>query len=505
MSVRDYQLYIDGQFTDGFSGQRFVSCNPSDGTEVASFAGASEGDVEAAVRAARRAFDDGPWPAMTVTERARRLGRVLELLGARAPELSAMEYQDNGATVRQASAFMVPAALGFAMGMTDIALRFPFASGAPVSTGVVPGGPFGTTTVTYEPIGVVGAITPWNGPLILAMWKVWPALLAGNTVVLKPSELAPSTAMELARAFAEADIPAGVLNVVTGGGAVGEVIVKSAEVDMVTFTGGTPTGQRIAQLATGNLKRLTLELGGKSPAIVLDDVDLDAAVDGVVWSTLFLSGQMCTCASRVLVHSGVHDAFVDRLVARVSKLVVGATDDPATDLGPVVSFSQRERIERYLEIGKQEGAVAALDGGRPSAPELANGSFLEPTIFVGATPEMRIAREEIFGPVISVLSVDGDDEAVRIANDTTFGLAASVWSSNQRRALDLAARVRAGTVWINDHNMLSPATPFGGMKMSGLGRENGISGFRSYLEEKVVYLDLTPSANEHMWGLVAPR
>ncbi len=505
MSVRDYQLYIDGQFTDGVSGQRFVSCNPSDGTEVASFAGASEGDAEAAVRAARRAFDDGPWPAMTVTERAQRLGRVLELLGARAPELSAMEYQDNGATVRQASAFMVPAALGFATGMTDIALRFPFANGAPVSTGVVPGGPFGTTTVTYEPIGVVGAITPWNGPLILAMWKVWPALLAGNTAVLKPSELAPSTAMELAQAFADADIPAGVFNVVTGGGAVGEVIVKSAEVDMVTFTGGTATGQRIAQLATGNLKRLTLELGGKSPAIVLDDVDLDAAVDGVVWSTLFLSGQMCTCASRILVHSHVHNAFVDRLVARVSKLVVGATDDPATDLGPVVSVSQRERIERYLEIGKQEGAVAALDGGRPSAPELANGSFLEPTIFVGATPEMRIAREEIFGPVIAVLSVDGDDEAVRVANDTTFGLAASVWSSNQRRALDLAARVRAGTVWINDHNMLSPATPFGGMKMSGLGRENGISGFRSYLEEKVVYLDLTPSANEHMWGLVAPR
>jgi acyl-CoA reductase-like NAD-dependent aldehyde dehydrogenase len=359
--------------------------------------------------------------------------------------------------------------------------------------------------VTYEPIGVVGAITPWNGQLILAMWKVWPALLAGNTVVLKPSELAPSTAMELAQAFADADIPAGVFNVVTGGGAVGEVIVRSAEVDMVTFTGGTATGQRIAQLATGNLKRLTLELGGKSPAIVLDDVDLDAVIDGVVWSTLFLSGQMCTCASRVLVHSRLHDAFVDRLVARVSKLVVGATDDPATDLGPVVSVSQRKRIERYLEIGKQEGAVAALDGGRPSAPELANGSFLEPTIFVGATPEMRIAREEIFGPVIAVLSVDGDDDAVRVANDTTFGLAASVWSSNRRRALDLAARVRAGTVWINDHNMLSPATPFGGMKMSGLGRENGISGFRSYLEEKVVYLDLTPSANEHMWGLVAPR
>src|SRR5258708_33770144 len=253
MSIRDYQLYIDGQFTGGVSGQRFVSCSRSDGTEVASFAGASEGDAEAAVRAARRAFDDGPWPAMTVTERARRLGRVLELLGARAPELTVMEYQDNGATVRQASAFMVPAALGFATGMTDIALRFPLADGAPVSTGVVPGGPFGTPTVTYEPIGVVGAITPWNGPLILAMWKAWPALLAGNTVVLKPSELAPSTAMELARAFAEADIPAGVFNVVTGGGGGCGRVVKRAGKRQRHFPGGTGTGQRDPPRATGKL------------------------------------------------------------------------------------------------------------------------------------------------------------------------------------------------------------------------------------------------------------
>lgn len=502
MPPRDYQLFIDGDFIDGEGSARFASVNPANGEEVARFVDATVTDLEAAVAAARQAFDSGPWPGMPVAERVHRLGRVLEILGARVPELSVMEYQDNGATIRQATAFMVPGAIGFAMGIADLATKFPFTSGQPVTTGPVPGGPFGSTTISYEPIGVVGAITPWNGPLILAMWKVWPALLAGNTVVLKPSELAPSTAMELARAFAEAGIPPGVLNVVTGGGTVGEALVSSDQVDMVTFTGGTATGQRIAQLAAGNLKRLTLELGGKSPALVLDDVDLDAAVDGVIWSTLFLSGQMCTCASRVLVHANVHDEFVERFVNRVGKLVVGPTDDPATDLGPVVSAAARERIEGYVQLGTDEGAVAVLPGGRPTG--LADGFYVKPTVFVGATPGMRISREEIFGPVVSILKVADDAEAVRVANDTRFGLAASVWGNDRRRALDLAARVRAGTVWVNDHNMLSPHTPFGGMKMSGSGRENGESGFRAYLEEKVVYLDLTPSKSEHMWALVAP-
>ncbi|GAA0636106.1 aldehyde dehydrogenase family protein [Sporichthya brevicatena] len=502
MPTRDYQLFVGGEFVDGTASRRFASVNPATGAEVASFVDGTVADLEAAVAAARRAFDAGPWPSMPVAERAQRLGRVLEILGGRVPELSAIEYQDNGATIRQATSFMVPGALGFAMGIADLATKFSFTSGQPVTTGPVPGGPFGSTTISYEPLGVVGAITPWNGPLILAMWKVWPALLAGNTVVLKPSELAPSTAMELARAFAEADIPPGVLNVVTGGGTVGEALVSSDHVDMVTFTGGTATGQRIAQLASGNLKRLTLELGGKSPALVLDDVDIESAVDGVIWSTLFLSGQMCTCASRVLVNARVHDEFVERFAARADKLVVGPTDDFATDLGPVVSAAARDRIEGYVQLGTEEGAVAVLPGGRPSGLE--NGFYVKPTVFVGATPRMRISREEIFGPVVSILKVADDAEAVQVANDTQFGLAASVWCNDRRRALDVAGRVRAGTVWINDHNMLSPQTPFGGMKMSGSGRENGESGFKAYLEEKVVYLDLTPSKNEHLWALVAP-
>jgi acyl-CoA reductase-like NAD-dependent aldehyde dehydrogenase len=505
MSARSYQLFIDGEFTDGSEGQRFVSYNPSNGQEMASFIDATKADVLASIRSARKAFDSGPWRGMPVTERAGHLNRVLEILGARMGELSQMEYQDNGATIRQASAFMVPAALNFAMGMTEIAQNFPFEEGLPLTSGMLPGGPFGATSLRYEPIGVVGAITPWNAPLILAMWKVWPALLAGNTVVLKPSELAPSTASELARAVAEAGLPEGVLNVVTGGGSVGEALVESHDVDMITFTGGTATGQRIASLAAGNLKRLTLELGGKSPAIVLDDVDVDVAVDGVIWATMFLSGQMCTCASRVLVHRNVHDSFVDRLVERVEGLMVGLTDDLATDLGPIVSAAQRDRIERYMQLGIEEGAEAVLAGGRPDDPELANGFFLTPTIFAGATPKMAIAREEIFGPVVSVLQVEDDDDAVQIANDSAYGLAASVWSGDTRRAMQVANRVQSGTVWINDHNMISPTTPFGGLKTSGLGRENGVSGFRSYLEEKVIYLDLTPTPGEHMWGLVTSK
>jgi betaine-aldehyde dehydrogenase len=437
-----------------------------------------------------------------VQERAQRLQGVLDVLMPRTSELAAMEYQDSGATIRQAESFMVPAAYGFAMGAAEVAQSFAAEATLPLTTGPLGQGPFGATTVKHVPIGVVGAITPWNAPLVLAVWKVWPALLAGNTVVLKPSELAPSTAMELAAAFDAAGIPPGVLNVVTGGREAGEAIVTSDAVDMVTFTGGTDNGRRVAELASGNLKRVTLELGGKSPAIVLDDVDLDAAVDGILWATMFLSGQMCTCAARVLVHERVHDEFLDRLVARASKLVVGQTDDWATDLGPLASPAQLERVERYIEIGQSEGAETVLAGGRATEPGLADGLFVRPTIFAGATPQMRIAREEIFGPVLAVLSVADDADAVRIANDTPFGLAASIWSSNDRRALDMADRVRSGTVWINDHNMLSPATPFGGMKLSGQGRENGVSGYRSYLEEKVVYLDLTPTAPEHMWGLV---
>ncbi len=506
MDVRQYELYIAGRFTRGTGDATFDSINPATGQTVATFVDASEADVAAAISAARGAFDSGPWPRMTVAERAEKLNRVLNIIGSRIPELAQMEYQDNGATVRQATSFMVPGALAFAMGMTDIATCFSFQEGMPVTTGPAPEGPYGAYTVKYEPVGVVGAITPWNGPLILAMWKVWPALLAGNTVVLKPSELASSTASELAKAFAEADIPPGVLNVVTGGGAVGAALVKSPEVDHVSFTGGTDTGRQIATYAaTANLKRLTLELGGKSPAIVLDDVDLDVAVDGVVWSTLFLSGQMCTCASRVLVDTKIYDKFVGRLVDRIGKLVVGPTDDMTTDLGPVVSQRQRDRIERYVQIGISEGAVAALEGGRPSSPELANGFYLEPTVFVDATPAMTISQEEIFGPVLAVMKTESDDDAVRIANDTPYGLAASIWSSDTRRALTLSDRLRCGTVWINDHNIISPSIPFGGFKMSGLGRENGVSGFKEYLEQKAVYLDLTPSPEQHMWGLVAPR
>jgi acyl-CoA reductase-like NAD-dependent aldehyde dehydrogenase len=346
--------------------------------------------------------------------------------------------------------------------------------------------------VRREPIGVCAAITPWNFPLLLSMWKFAPALAAGNSVVVKPDEKTPLTMLRFAQIAEECGLPSGVLNVVTGEGeTVGAHIASHRDVDKVAFTGSTAVGREIMRLGADTVKRVTLELGGKSPVVVLDDADIDIAVDGALFSCFLYSGQVCESGTRLLLPDSIHDEFVARLVARAKQITIGDPTDFDTDMGPVVSAEQRDRILRYIEVGKQEGATVAFGGGVPQGDGFEKGYWVEPTILVDVTNDMRIAQEEVFGPVLAVIRYADDDDAVRIANDTEYGLAAAVWSTDNERALDVARRIRAGTVWINDHHMISCEAPFGGYKQSGVGRELGPHALDAYTETKHIHLDLS--------------
>ena len=481
--ARRYQLFVNGKFVDSRSGKTFESVSPHDQSVVAVVAEGDKADIDAAVAAARAAFE-GPWAQMPAGERAKLLLKMADLLEARALDLGQLETLDMGMPIMMTGSMGALAAEVFRY-WAGMATKIHGLTSAPLR----PGDYLGYTL--REPVGVVGGITPWNAPLLMAIWKTAPALACGNTVVLKPAEHTPMTALELARIAADAGLPEGVFNVVPGfGPTAGATLASHPGVDKIAFTGEYVTGRLIVQMSVSNLKTVTLELGGKSPHIIFDDVDLEPAIANALFGLYMNTGQVCSAGSRILVQDTLHDRFVERFVERSQQITVGDPLDYGTRMGPLVSEEQLRKVERYVEIGKKEGARLRCGGGRPKDPALTRGFYHEPTVFTGVDNTMQIAQEEIFGPVASILKFHDEDEAVRIGNDVIYGLAAGVQTKDLKRAHRLAKRLQAGTVWINTWHMIEANSPFGGYKLSGYGRENGIAMVEHLTKLKQVWVDL---------------
>jgi acyl-CoA reductase-like NAD-dependent aldehyde dehydrogenase len=480
---RDYPMLIDGQAVAGDDATAFSCVDPyEDAAWGRAYAG-DESHVDAAVSAARRAFDESGWSRTTGSDRAALLRSLADLVDQHADELVLSQIHENGKLIGEMSAGVAGLA-GHARYIADLAEA---RTDLTVETGM----PLMSTYVTQVPVGVVAAVTPWNSPLTLLAWKLLPALGAGCTVVIKPSEVTPTSTLRLAQLCLQAGFPPGVVNVVTGfGQPTAEYLVGHPGVDKIGFTGSTRTGQAVMRAAADGLKRLTLELGGKSPQIVLRDADLDRTVHGIMAGIFAATGQTCLAGSRILVEAPVYDEFVARLGAATASLVLGDPLDPAVDVGPMANRRQLETVLSYLELGRAEGAEAVAGGGRAvGSPELERGYFVEPTVFADVAPGARIAREEIFGPVVVVSRCDSEQDAIAKANDTEFGLAAGVWTENPAAADRVTRALRAGTVWVNTYRLLHYAMPFGGFKLSGYGRELGADSLAPYSEVKSVWVD----------------
>jgi acyl-CoA reductase-like NAD-dependent aldehyde dehydrogenase len=477
------RLLIDGQWAEARSGRTFATLNPADESVIAQVAEAGPEDVDAAVAAGRRAMESGTWPKMSAADRGKILWRMGELILERLAHLSLLETLDTGKTLFDSGKIELPMA----------AQIFQFYAGAATKiAGRTPSARSDAFLFTLrEPVGVVAAIVPWNFPLLLSSWKVAPALAAGCCVILKPASQTPLTALELGRIGLDAGLPPGVLQVLPGAGSgAGMALVRHPGVDKVAFTGSTEVGRTILREAAGTLKRVTVELGGKSPNIVFADADQESAIRGAFNGIFYNKGEVCAAGSRLFVEKSIHDGFVAKLAERVDAIALGDPRDKGTRMGPVVSAGQMDSVLGYIASGKSEGARIVAGGRRASEINGGKGYFVRPTVFDGVTPGMKIAREEIFGPVLAVLPFDDVDDVVAKANGTIYGLAAGVWTRDVAKAHKVARAIRAGTVWVNTYNLYDPALPFGGFKQSGFGRELGVEAIDGYLETKSVWIDL---------------
>ncbi|MBA3513780.1 MAG: betaine-aldehyde dehydrogenase [Pyrinomonadaceae bacterium] len=481
---RKYQLFIDGQWVDAESGKTFTTPNPATGENLAEVSEADKADIDKAVSAARRAFE-GKWSKMSARDRGRILYKLSKLIEEHSSELAALETADNGKPIKESTYVDLP----------QVAENFEYFAGWATKiegeTIPVPGQMFNYTL--REPVGVCGQIIPWNFPLLMAAWKLAPALAAGNTVVLKPAEQTPVTAMELGKLIQEAGFPEGVVNIVPGyGETAGAALAAHPGIDKIAFTGSTEVGKLIAKAAAENLTKVSLELGGKAPNIVFADADMDQAVSGAMMGIFFNQGQVCCAGSRLFVEEKVKEEFLGLLKEKASRIKVGDPMDKATHMGPQVSAEQLSRIKGYVDVAQKEGATV-LSGGESPQLEGAfqNGYFFQPTIFSDVNNQMRVAQEEIFGPVVSVITFRDEDDLIKQANDTIYGLSAGIWTRDITRAHRFAKEIKAGVVWINTFNMFNAASPFGGYKQSGYGREMGKHALEMYTHVKSVWVDLS--------------
>jgi acyl-CoA reductase-like NAD-dependent aldehyde dehydrogenase len=479
-SLAPARLFIDGAWADPRSGLHFKTINPATEEAITDVAEAGPEDVDAAVQAARKAFESGPWSKMSGADRGRILWKLGDLIEANVQELGRLETLDQGKTITESTRVDVPLAAD--------CFRYYAGWTTKLEGEVIPVRAPSLNYTLREPLGVVGAITPWNFPILMAAWKIAPALAAGNTMVLKPAKETPLTALVIAELAIEAGLPPGVLNVLPGRGAVaGQALVEHPRVAKIAFTGSTEVGRDIMRRGADSLKRLTLELGGKSPNVVFADADLDMAVRGASNGIFYNKGEVCTAGSRLFLEESVHDAFLDRLQSHVGKLPQGDPLDPKTRLGPQVSEAQMRSILGYVDKGKAEGARLVAGGERPQG----KGYFVRPTIFTDVRNDMTLAREEIFGPVLAVLRFKELDDVLAQANDTVYGLAAAVWTKDIKKAHRTARQLQAGTVWINSYGLYDSAMPFGGVKQSGFGRELGRQGLLEYTQTKSIWVDLS--------------